>query len=457
MEEITQTAILGAGITGLCIAHGLQQSGEKFDIIESAKAVGGPMQSTQKDGFLAENGPNSILLKDQRVSDFLETIGLSGPALLEARSEAKKRFIVDDGALCPMPSHPLGIFSCSLFSFRSILRLLREPLVARYKKQGDETLADFITRRLGAEILSNAAAPFVNGIYAGDPSQLSVRHAFPRLWKLEQEHRSLLLGMLAARRKKTTDSSSSTRTISFPSGLSTLPTAVAEKLPQESMQLGCNVTEITPRDQGWHITWTAPDGSTRSADYARLVITVPHHRLSKLPLPSQIIDELKPVSAIESPPVTSLVLGFKREQVEHPLDGFGMLIKETEQSPLLGVLFSSSMFEGRAPDNCVTLTCMMGGTKHPEYAENEDSVVLAELRRLLGVNGEPIFRHRTSWEHAIPQYNLDYQNALDALEACELKHPGLHFAGNYRGGISVTDCIINGLHLGQSLKSKEHL
>ena len=128
-----------------------------------------------------------------------------------------------------------------------------------------------------------------------------------------------------------------------------------------------------------------------------------------------------------------------------------MLIKQAENSPLLGVLFSSSMFDDRAPDGHVTLTCMMGGSIHPEYAENDEQVVIDELNRLLGVTGTPTFRHRTAWSHAIPQYGLDYQNVLDALESCESNHPGLHLAGNYRGGISVGDCIVNGLELGESL------
>ena len=159
--------------------------------------------------------------------------------------------------------------------------------------------------------------------------------------------------------------------------------------------------------------------------------------------------------SLDSPPVTSLVLGFKKEDITHPLDGFGMLIKQSENSRLLGVLFSSSMFDGRAPEGHVTLTCMMGGTIHPEYSENSDEIVLAELDRLLGVNGKPTFRHKTIWPKAIPQYGLDYQNALDAMDKVEKNNPGLHFAGNYRGGISVGDCIVNGLELGTRLSTNE--
>ena len=186
-------------------------------------------------------------------------------------------------------------------------------------------------------------------------------------------------------------------------------------------------------------------------NYSQLVIAVPHHKLPSLPLAENLISSLKPLTTLDSPPVTSLVLGFRKKDIPHPLDGFGMLIKRAEKSPLLGVLFSSSMFDGRAPDDHVTLTCMMGGTTNPQYAENSDEVVLDELNRLLGVTGEPTFRHRSPWQHAIPQYDLKYQRILDALEHCESSHQGLHLAGNYRGGISVGDCIVNGLELGDLL------
>jgi oxygen-dependent protoporphyrinogen oxidase len=230
-----------------------------------------------------------------------------------------------------------------------------------------------------------------------------------------------------------------------------LPQAIADNLPSASLKLEARISLIEANANGWSITWIDQEGREQRKDYRNIVITTPPHKLSDLPLPEELHQELQPIFKIESPPVTSLTLGFKREDVAHPLDGFGMLIKQSEKSPLLGVLFSSSMFDGRAPDGHVTLTCMMGGSINPHYADNDDQVVLDELRKLLGVTGEPTFRHQTSWPHAIPQYSLDYQDKLDTLDACEQSHPGLHLAGNYRNGISVIDCMLNGLELGQRL------
>jgi len=455
VENNPQTLIIGAGITGLSVAHTLNQFGKSFQIVEVSQSIGGALQSHQSDGFLAEHGPNSLLLKDQRIGHFLKKIDLSDSQIQDAKPEAHNRFIVSNGELCSVPTSPLKILSSPLLNLGSILRLAKEPFTSRYRSDTEESFADFVKRRLGSKVLTNLAGPFVSGIYAGDPDQLSVRHAFPRLWALEKDHRSLFLAALTKKKAKAKNphTLSPTRTISFHGGLAELPKAIAKQLPSETIQLNCKIQSINKHQNGWEVTWLNSENSEHISHYQKLVIAIPHHRLSSLPLPSEISQQLEPVYSIKAPPVTSLVLGFKRSQIKHPLNGFGMLIKASEKSPLLGVLFSSSMFDHRAPDNHVTLTCMMGGTRNPEYAENEDHTVIAELNRLLGVQGEPVFRHRTHWKNAIPQYKIGYPSVMDALESCEENHPDLHFCGNYRSGVSVTDCIINGLELGQRLSS----
>jgi oxygen-dependent protoporphyrinogen oxidase len=457
----TDTAIIGAGITGLCVAHNLHHQTKNhstFDLIESASHVGGAIQSSFHDGYLAEHGPNSILIKDERIAALLRQIGLdkveAESELLPARPEATKRYIVQNNQTVAMPGTPMALINSPLFSLKGKIRLLLEPFIGRtQKKQGEETFADFVKRRFGTELLDSAAAPFVSGIYAGNPESLSVRHAFPRLWAIEQRHRSILLGLLTQQlgSKSNPHQIRPSKIVSFRSGMHSLPQAIADNLPSASLKLEARISLIEANANGWSITWIDQEGREQRKDYRNIVITTPPHKLSDLPLPEELHQELQPIFKIESPPVTSLTLGFKREDVAHPLDGFGMLIKQSEKSPLLGVLFSSSMFDGRAPDGHVTLTCMMGGSINPHYADNDDQVVLDELRKLLGVTGEPTFRHQTSWPHAIPQYSLNYQDKLDTLDACEQSHPGLHLAGNYRNGISVIDCMLNGLELGQRL------
>ncbi len=455
------TAIIGAGITGLCAAYSIQQQSQansSFDLIESSDHVGGAIQSTLSDGYLAEHGPNSILIKDKRIAALLQQTGLDNDdaesELLPAHSEASKRYIVQNGQTIALPGNPISLISSPLFSPKGKMRLLLEPFIGRLPiSQSEESFADFVSRRFGPELLANAAAPFVSGIYAGDPETLSVRHAFPRLWAIEQKHRSILLGLIAQQFGSASNPHQlkPSRIISFRSGMQSLPKAIARSLPSGSLKLSSQISSIEATSNGWTITWHDQDGNEQQKTYRNIVITTPPHKLSGLPLPVKLHQDLQLVFEIESPPVTSLTLGFKRKDVAHPLDGFGMLIKQAENSPLLGVLFSSSMFDGRAPDDHVTLTCMMGGSINPQYAENDDQLVLDELHKLIGVTGAPTFRHQTSWPRAIPQYSLNYQATLDAMNACEQSHPGLHLAGNYRGGISVTDCMLNGLELGKQV------
>lgn len=472
METSADTAIIGAGITGLCAAYSLHQHGRTVQLFEKNSCAGGAIQSHQDGGYLSESGPNSLLIKDKRVADLLENLKKNSKELgmMDAREEAKKRYIAHGGRPHAMPSSPLGMIQTPLFSSFGKLRFALEPFIGRYKgiKQGkgEESFADFVRRRLGPDMLASAAGPFVSGIYAGDPENLSVRHAFPRLWNLEHNYGSFILGAVAlqfgwGKQGRNPNRHSPAEMISFSKGMQELPNAIAQQLPQSSIQYDSKLTVIKPLNLpntngkpgsgGWQLSWLDSLGKLHSGQYRQLIIASPHHQLSKLPLPDSIQKELTPAQTLASPPVTSLVLGFKKEDISHPLDGFGMLIKQSEQSPLLGVLFSSSMFAGRAPEGHVTLTCMMGGSLNPHFAQNSEQQVLEELHRLLGVSGPPTYRRRSEWTHAIPQYGLDYQQVLDAIELCESLHPNLHLAGNYRGGISVGDCIVNGLELGTRL------
>ena len=469
MEYTAHTAIIGAGITGLCTAYALQAKNHSSHVFDRSDVVGGAIQSNIYNGYLAESGPNSLLVKDTRVAKLINEIGLSeggplGHERLLATKEAHKRYIVQGGKTHAMPSSPSGILKTPLFSLKGKLRILCEPLIGSYKGDGEESFAHFVTRRFGKELLESAAAPFVSGIYAGNPDQLSIRHAFPRMYELVEQHGSVLKGAIAMQSGKAQApyKHKPTQTLSFKSGMQVMPRAIAEQLSEGSLKLATELSNIKKIDDGWQLTWTDSAGITHQGFYKKLVISVPHHKLKKLPLEPEILAKLSPLKAIKAPPVTSLVLGFRRANIEHPLDGFGMLIKKAEQSPLLGVLFSSSMFEHRAPQDHVTLTCMMGGALNPQYAQNTEEVVIAELDRLLGLSvkpsgsmAKPTFSHRTEWPQAIPQYDLSYQNIIDAITSCQQAFTNLHIAANYYQGISVSDCIINGLELGEHLATDQ--
>lgn len=434
--------IIGAGLTGLATAAELRRAGRGVLVLEAASRAGGPVRTDAADGFLAEQGPNSLMVNDPKVGEFLDAHGLGGETVAPS---ASKRFIVRGGTPRALPSSPVGAVTTPVFSLAGKLRILAEPFIARGTAD-DESLADLVRRRLGPEMLAYAIEPFVAGIYAGNPAKLSARHAFPKLWNLEQKHGSFIRGALRLRRTGPPQ-----RMVSFRSGMGALPHALAAELGGD-LRLGVRVEGIERGDGGrWRVTWREQDGAVRDATAYALVCSVPAFAAPDLPWPDSVREALGILREIEYPPVAVVVLGFRRADVAHPLDGFGMLVPAAEKRRILGTIFSSSLFPDRAPEGCVLLTTFVGGARQPRIAELGDDAlgqdVCADLRQLLGADGEPVFRRIYRWPRAIPQYNTGYGRILSALENLEAAWPGLHFAGNYRGGIAAGQCILNGLQL----------
>ena len=467
MEQNTErkhVAIIGAGITGLSAAYHLQQAGHSVVVFENSSRIGGVIQSSTKDGFLYEHGPNSLMVNDRRVENLIQKANLSSEVLV-ANKAANKRFVIHQGKLNTLPSSPASFLTCSLFSFKAKLRLAKEPFIAkRPAEAGGESFADFVRRRLGPEMLEKAAGPFVNGIYAGDPNRLSTNYAFPRLFALEQEHGSLFKGMLKTAREIKTGKGDTNRLakreiISFKNGMESLPKGIAALLEEGTLFLDTKLGGISynKKTKRWHIDWKGKNGTIGQGSFSDVIITVPAHKLEELPLEEKVLDAISRVPHLDYPPVASMMLGFKRSQVKHPLDGFGMLNALNEKSKILGALFTSTLFPGRAPDDCVTINIMLGGSRTPEHGKMSESAMKAsamdELRRLLGIQGSPVFSSLVRWEKAIPQINIGYSSILEQLKQCERKFSGIHFSGNYRGGISVGDCIISGIKLTEKISS----
>lgn len=448
MPAVPRVLICGAGLTGLTTAWHLRRSGIDVTLLEVSEAVGGVVQSVRRDGYLVERGPNSCTLTPGLAS-LLESLSLT-PMLRPAAPQAQRRFIVRDGVPVVVPSSPGAMARSPLFSVAAKLRLLREPFITRRHDTGDESVADFVRRRLGHEPLDWAVDPFVSGVYAGDPERLSVRHAFPRLAALEREHGSLLRGMIAAGReareaRRAGETTAGRYTIvSFVDGMATLPVTLADRIGRERIQMATRVIGIVPRNGGVDVT--VERGAARETLHADLVIsTLPLHALGAITLPADTQAALTLLQRLQYPPVASLALGFRRADVAHALDGFGMLVPSREQRKTLGVLFSSTLFQHRAPADRVLLTCFLGGTRHPELGVTSTAslldVVQPELAALLGVAAAPAFVEHTVWPRAIPQYELKHDEHLRAAESIEALVPGLLVDGQFRRGVSIGDCI----------------
>ncbi len=439
-------AILGAGLTGLTAAWHLRRAGREPVVFEKSARVGGAIGAFARDGWRHELGPNSLLEGSPAVAEFIDALGL-GPRRLYAGTEAKNRYIYKDGRLVPMPASPLAFVTTGLFSLRAKLALAGEPWRPRAAADANESVADFVLRRLGREFLDYAVNPFVGGVYAGDPARLSVRHGFPKLHALEQEHGSLLRGAL---KRRNTSGGPSGRIFSFPDGLEELPRAIAAGLG-DAVRLRTTVHAVRRTARGWELDCES-DGRRTTEEFAALICALPPDALASLNFQdAPAAARLAVLREIAQPAVASVFTGYARADVRHPLDGFGVLVPAVERRHLLGALFSSTLFPGRAPAGHVAITSFVGGSRNPELARLDDDALLgvveAELVRMVGARDRPVYTHIHRWLRAIPQYTLDYQRFKDAITAVEAATGALFIGGNCRDGISLANCIEGGRRL----------
>lgn len=466
-DEHRTVVVVGAGITGLVAAYALQRRGVHVTLYEAGSHPGGSIRTTHADGFLAEHGPNAFVTSPL-VESLLEQLDLTDD-LVEAAPSAHQRFVVRGATPEPFPLTPLAMLSTPLLSLRAKLRVLLEPLVRARRADGDESVASFVRRRLGHEVLEYAVDPFISGIFAGDPESLSMAHAFPRVMELERQHGSLSRGLMAQRRSgsgaaglktEAVDAPGSggplkgavgnrTRLVSFVDGMQTLTDALAAAMPGV-LRTACPVRLVHRQDSRWAVEAGAEEApETRLVD--AVVMATPAHVLAAMELPAELRRSAAPLDLVAYPAVSTITMGFRRADVRHALDGFGMLVPTAERRSILGALFNSSLFPSRAPDDHVAITCFVGGARHPDRAREDTDLlverVLVDLRQLLGVCGEPVFVHHVFWPRGIPQYAVGHQDVKDAADDTERQHPGLYLAGNFRNGVSVGDCIASGLQV----------
>jgi len=438
-------AVLGAGITGLVAAYKLKNNGKNVEIFDRNSVPGGAIRTASEGEWRYEYGPNTLLLKDAKVEEFLSEVGLKDSIKI-ANREASKRFIVKNGELTELPTSLTGFLKTPLFSAGAKLRLLGEPFPSRGPE--DESLSDFVKRRFGTEILDYAVNPFVAGIHAGDPEMLSLKHCFPLLHDLEQSSGSVLFGAIKRAMNRDKKPAVERRLISFTEGMQQLPDTVFSHL--ENLHMNCEIRSIKKDSDGWMIQ--TANGS--HGPYSDVVSTIPLHKwtTSLFPFTQQ---EIEIAQNAYHPPISVLLLGYKKEQVKHPLDGFGFLVPAIENRSILGALFTSTLFKNRAPEGHHLLTVFVGGARQPKLADLPSDklvrLVTSDLKELVGLNGVATFTDHIYWPNSIPQYRVGYQTVLDLFDELEKKHEGLHLAGNYRGGISVPDCIKNGLQMADKL------
>ncbi|RPI15207.1 MAG: protoporphyrinogen oxidase [Ignavibacteriae bacterium] len=440
--------IIGGGISGLTAAFWLKKNGVNITLLEKNSYVGGSIRTDHKEGYLIEYGPNSSLETTPLIEQLLGELGIASEKIY-ATEEAKKRYILRDGKLHPLPMGPGAFIKTKLFSKAAKLRLFKEPFIWS-KSNEDETLADFTRRRLGDEFLDYAINPFVAGVFAGDPENLNVKTAFPKLYDLEQNYGGLIWGAfrsMRARKKSKEKSKQSAKTFSFKNGMQTLTDALYNAM-KDDIILNAEVKEIKS---------TAPNGTAARSEISYLVngemksenadavvMATPAYIASGL---MKTIDESlsQTLSNIYYPPVNVVFTGFSTSDIKFKLDGFGYLIPGKENKGILGSLWNSVLFPGRAPEGHSAITSFIGGSRSPELTElNDDQMLdmtLKDLDSILGIKDEPDFAIFARWKRAIPQYQKGYASVFKQIETFHEKNKSIRICSNYYKGISVSDCI----------------
>ncbi|MEW6068169.1 MAG: protoporphyrinogen oxidase [Nitrospirota bacterium] len=444
--------IIGGGISGLSLSYFLLQRKPSIDIVilESEKKAGGKIWTNKIDGFLCEGGVNGFL--DNRPKT-LELIGKLGIAPLRSSDDARKRFIFSDNKLHRLPESPVSFFFSNLLSLYGRLRIISEIFVPK-KIENEESLADFARRRLGKEAYEKLIDPMASGIYAGDPENMSLKSCFPKIYDLEKNYGSLIKAMIKLQKEakksgKKVGAGPGGILTSFHEGMGSLINALKNYLG-DRLKTNSKVVSIDRHAEKYVIHLA--DNSKFEAE--AVVIATPAHETSDIVrnIERNLSSVLK---EIFYPAVSVVCLGYKKEKLNRPVDGFGFLVPHREGKKVLGTLWDSSIFPNRAPQGYVLLRSMIGGMRKSELAmqpeEKLTDIVLNDLKDIMGLKAEPDFVKVYRHEKGIPQYFLGHQKRLDIIDGIVSKFKGLYITGNAYRGISVNDCIENSYKLAERI------
>jgi oxygen-dependent protoporphyrinogen oxidase len=402
------------------------------------------MRSERIDGFLMEHGANSVIGPAPPVEKLIAGLDFSSEKVLR-NAAACSRYLVRAGRIHALPVTPCRFFMSGFFSLAGRMRLLLEPFVAA--RHGDETVAAFTRRRLGQEMLDYVMDPLAAGLHAGDPRQLSVSAVFPQLKRLERSHGSIVLGALRSRWRRDGQSAAygpgKRILFSFRQGLGMLPRSLAKHLAGcifpghrvESVRRGAGGRFRVSVRRGAAAQWIMADS---------VVVALPAYAAANVldGLDRHVAEALVEIS---HPPLAVVFLGYRADAIAHPLDGLGVLMPAIENRSVLGMLFSSTLFPGRAPEGHVALTAFVGGARQPQLAlldpDELAALVDGEVRQLLGGRAVPVVARTRVWRRGLPQPGVDHAQRLGRIAAVESEHAGLFLTGNYFAGVSTAACI----------------
>jgi oxygen-dependent protoporphyrinogen oxidase len=444
-----RVTIVGGGISGLTVAYALLNSSQiEVMVLEADSRPGGKIWTDRVDGFLCERGPNGFLDNRPQTLLLCEELGLEP---LRGSEDAKRRYIFSKGRLYLLSESPISFLRSGLISWHGKLRMGYELFAP--KGPEDESVADFVRRRLGEEALEKLIDPMCSGIFAGDPHKMSIRYCFPRIKELEQQYGSLIRAMIKLQKARKKESKvrgqesgekvgpvPTGNLTSFYNGAQTLTDALAKRL-EGRVRLGVSVQSIELEGKLYKLH------TSKGIINADIVVLASPAYASAEILRGLDLRLSRILLDIPYAPVSVICLGYRREKVIHSLKGFGFLIPHIEGKRLLGTLWDSSIFPNRAPDGYVLLRSMVGGARSPALAMLDDTqlinTVLDELRPIVFLGSEPDMVRVYRWEKAIPQYVMGHGERLQIIDERLRSFPGLYITGNAYRGVGMNDCIEN--------------
>jgi protoporphyrinogen/coproporphyrinogen III oxidase len=458
MKNPTQVAVIGAGISGLACAYRLQQLGLDVTVFEVNDSAGGLIDSVQKKGLLFEAGPQSFQGTPALLA-LIRELGLE-PQLQKADPRAP-RYVLLHGQLRKIPMSPQALLASPLLNPISRWKIASEPFKKSQPPTEEESVAAFVRRKFGHEILEYLVAPFVSGVYAGDAEKLSLKAAFPTLDEWERQYGSVLRGAMKSRPPKE-QRTGAPPLCSFTHGVAALPRALAAKIG-DAMQYETRAVSIDFASASQHGPVGAGpaceirivrNGQEHSVSSSAAVIATPAY------VAAHLLEAFSPhlaqtLSGIAYAPVAVVACTYYRQQVGDPLEGFGFLVPRGEKVRTLGTVWNSSLFPGRAREGSVTITSFIGGATDPEitnlHEENIAAIVTEENARILGITGPPVEVAVWKYTRALPQYNLGHGYIVETIRDVERASPGLFFAGNYLEGPAVGKCVENGFQTAEAV------